>query len=190
MMKHIRNASASAAIVCCGALLSGAASAVTIDLTVTKVVQGQDTGAAFGFDLYQPGTLIPFNPVSLTTFELQNGESADFAPILGFFVTETAGSNQLVDIAIQGAATNIFGGAGYYDTISWVGAANTPNLPGYLDFLSGVIPENGAGGVCLAASCSFDVTFTNVSAVPLPAAAWLFGSGLIGLAGIARRRRA
>jgi len=28
------------------------------------------------------------------------------------------------------------------------------------------------------------------SAVPLPAAAWLFGSGLIGLAGLARRRRA
>jgi hypothetical protein len=29
----------------------------------------------------------------------------------------------------------------------------------------------------------------DVSEVPLPAAAWLFGSGLIGLAGIARRRR-
>jgi len=32
--------------------------------------------------------------------------------------------------------------------------------------------------------CSFDV-----AAVPIPAAAWLFGSGLIGLVGIARRRR-
>lgn len=31
-------------------------------------------------------------------------------------------------------------------------------------------------------------TFTFVSPVPLPAAAWLFGSGLIGLAGVARRR--
>ncbi len=30
----------------------------------------------------------------------------------------------------------------------------------------------------------------NVSAVPVPAAVWLFGSGLIGLAGIARRRKA
>jgi hypothetical protein len=27
------------------------------------------------------------------------------------------------------------------------------------------------------------------SAVPLPAAAWLFGAGLIGLAGVARRRK-
>jgi hypothetical protein len=58
-----------------------------------------------------------------------------------------------------------------------------------LDFLSAVVPDNGAGGVCLAKSCTFDVTFTNVSEVPLPAAAWLFGSGLITLAGIARRRK-
>ena len=29
----------------------------------------------------------------------------------------------------------------------------------------------------------------NISAVPLPAAAWLFGSGMLGLIGIAGRRR-
>ncbi|MDH5570797.1 MAG: VPLPA-CTERM sorting domain-containing protein [Gammaproteobacteria bacterium] len=36
---------------------------------------------------------------------------------------------------------------------------------------------------------TYDYTPT-VSAVPVPAAIWLFGSGLIGLAGIARRRKA
>jgi len=30
----------------------------------------------------------------------------------------------------------------------------------------------------------------NVSAVPVPAAVWLFGSGLLGLVGIARRKKA
>jgi hypothetical protein len=37
---------------------------------------------------------------------------------------------------------------------------------------------------------SFVVTNTSVGAVPVPAAAWLFGSGLLGLAGVARRRSA
>jgi hypothetical protein len=37
---------------------------------------------------------------------------------------------------------------------------------------------NGAGG-----------TLASTSAVPVPAAAWLFGSGLLGLVGVARRRR-
>ena len=32
------------------------------------------------------------------------------------------------------------------------------------------------------------VAFSGTSAVPIPAAAWLFGSGLLGLAGVARRR--
>lgn len=33
------------------------------------------------------------------------------------------------------------------------------------------------------------IGMTDVAAVPIPAAAWLFGSGLIGLAGIARRKK-
>ena len=64
------------------------------------------------------------------------------------------------------------------------------------------------GGVTLAlkvgcgavAGCTADVNWDNVSftadvanappAVPVPAAVWLFGSGLLGLVGVARRKRA
>ena len=35
----------------------------------------------------------------------------------------------------------------------------------------------------------FDITPTGVSTVPVPAAAWLFGTGLLGLFGISRRRK-
>jgi len=34
------------------------------------------------------------------------------------------------------------------------------------------------------------LTYGDVSAVPVPAAVWLFGSGLVGLVGIARRKKA
>ena len=60
------------------------------------------------------------------------------------------------------------------------------------------------GGITLAlkvgcgavAGCTADVFFDNVSfqadvsAVPVPAAVWLFGSGLLGLVGVARRKKA
>lgn len=36
----------------------------------------------------------------------------------------------------------------------------------------------------------YDATYTLVSEVPVPAAAWLFGSGLLGLIGVARRKKA
>jgi hypothetical protein len=149
-----------------------------IDLNVYKVVDGLDGGQEFTFDLYEP--------FSVTTFELGGADSANFAPYLGFFVTEKApGSAQLSSVEVSGSAYY-----GFYDSISWAGPADKPVLPDWLDFLSAVVPDNGAGGVCLAKSCSFDVTFTNTtSEVPLPAAVWLLGSGLIALAGISRRRK-
>ncbi len=45
----------------------------------------------------------------------------------------------------------------------------------------------------IAANCTFELGNTcptTVSAVPVPAAVWLFGSGLLGLVGIARRKKA
>lgn len=63
-----------------------------------------------------------------------------------------------------------------------------------------VLDENGdpvllpvEQSLSIAETCptqTSDCAFTRtVSAVPLPAAAWLFGSGLLGLIGVARRRR-
>jgi hypothetical protein len=40
-------------------------------------------------------------------------------------------------------------------------------------------------------NANFDITsvhVTSVSTVPVPAAVWLFGSGLLGLVGVARRK--
>ena len=46
-----------------------------------------------------------------------------------------------------------------------------------------------AAGVAIAnADLSYNGASVTVGAVPVPAAAWLFGSGLIGLVGIARRK--
>ena len=44
-------------------------------------------------------------------------------------------------------------------------------------------------GPLIGSNINFDVTSLTVTSVPVPAAVWLFGSGLLGLMGVARRRR-
>lgn len=91
-------------------------------------------------------------------------------------------------------------------TIPWV---NNTNYHFLLDFTPGqteiVITSGGApvesfmiadttytlGGFGFYTYSQDNVTFSNliVSAVPVPPAVWLFGSGLLGLVGIARRKK-
>jgi hypothetical protein len=62
---------------------------------------------------------------------------------------------------------------------------------------SGTLPltDDGIGGNPMVAgpfpdfNANFDITSIHVSAIPVPAAVWLFGSGLLGLVGVARRRK-
>ena len=67
--------------------------------------------------------------------------------------------------------------------------------------ISGVAPDNTAraqvmllhiltDGTPAGGSIFWDDASLEVSAVPVPAAVWLFGSGLLGLVGVARRRKA
>jgi hypothetical protein len=74
---------------------------------------------------------------------------------------------------------------------------DTANFDEILDAWLNETPYSGVGGlgisyldveVCINPDCNG--TIDTWGLVPIPGAVWLFGSGLIGLIGIARRRKA
>ena len=81
---------------------------------------------------------------------------------------------------------DIFGEKGFgFDPVSFTIVASGDSIDTYTTALTNK-------GFLFSAKLSKDapMAFIATSAVPIPAAIWLFGSGLIGLIGIARRKRA
>ena len=145
------------------------------------------------------------------TYEDGSSTGADFSVTLEYsdYVITTgmealSGAPLLTTIgySVAYAGTNITGWWGFddnsYSTIDDEGFAfsgesflfdpdTRPSLyftrPGtYTGNISGNAPYSFHGDALL--------TITEINAVPIPAAVWLFGSGLIGLVGFARRKKA
>lgn len=102
----------------------------------------------------------PTTAISIDVFDMDDGSTVK--------LFDTAGT-ELGNYALQNTDTN-----------------STPN------FFERVL-FNGAAGIAgvksIEVSLSRSGAIDNVATVPLPAAAWLFGSGLIGLASLVRRKQ-
>ena len=76
----------------------------------------------------------------------------------------------------------------YYWSGSWLSLGSMNGFTGDMHF---ALNANTAGGSVLDVRWdNVSITADMISSVPVPAALWLFGSGLIGLVGIARRKKA
>lgn len=154
--------------------------------------------------------------VSCTTF---NGNCSPAAPLTPpFTLTATgllnnsfAGDKLVIDISTDGVPTEPTGGGTPNETddaLAITAADNarsagiTVNALGvggvdatFLDALVGINPADSPTGFVITATdfTQFEsALITKIgqeTAVPVPAAIWLFGSGLLGLVGIARRKQ-
>lgn len=141
-------------------------------------------------------------------FEVPGYRFGDFAATINLVEPSAPNADQLFAIVghgydTKGEFTSIF----YNDNIAegaedffiW-GKEQSTNFDWVAILaVSGTVEEGGMGDFCgpvegytcvLEGNITGGYNFEVSRVVPVPAAAWLFGSGLIGLAGLARRRRA
>ena len=85
-------------------------------------------------------------------------------------------------VPIATSSYNVNGATGYPTTLAQLSLGSD-------DGIGGSPMDNGPFSGFNINLDMTSLTFTAVSSVPVPAAVWLFSSGLIGLAGVARRRK-
>lgn len=100
-------------------------------------------------------------------------------------IAEVTGDNAIAD-----ASVDILDDYGYVDILAIASAgtqfgpsSDDDSMNGTFEFMLSAGETNNISGL-------IDSYGDAVSTVPIPAAAWLFGSGLLGLIGIARRKKA
>jgi hypothetical protein len=155
-------------------------------------LKGIGTGT-FSLDLYdQTGAMVDSNTGDTWSLNFDTG-------------TGTINSTQLIfgNPWFAHSLTFVGNGDGTYSGNMLVDYSGTTNIPVTFDWdidLSQVVALDGDGdgipgnamtsGPFPGLTPAFYGTLTGQYAVPIPATAWLFGSGLLGMIGIARRKKA
>lgn len=129
----------------------------------------------------------------------QEGVVSGSTPDMEIWISNTPGSSDALRYnAYNAQAINDYGEPRYTRfslILGGVDVLNYYDLPDYVPNLSDfqnveliAWSENPTTGYRSHLFTVQELAFTEVSAVPVPAAIWLFGSGLLGLAGVARRK--
>lgn len=162
---------------------NNSSSSVNLNDTFYLTVQGSDfaTIVGGGLNLSFNASVLQINSVTInqSVFEFYIGDGTEEG-----IVDNSFGS------LLNTSFNSFFGASGNFDimdiSFTAVGAGTSDLI---LSESSLWVFADEFGGY-YGDQVVFDAASVNVSAVPVPAAVWLFGSGLIGLAGVARRRSA
>ncbi|HEY9202134.1 MAG TPA: VPLPA-CTERM sorting domain-containing protein [Gammaproteobacteria bacterium] len=162
----------------------------TLSVVLMALIAGTAQAAQVNFQLTGYVDYVgPANPFSLSTGDsiYASGTFDDSTLLSGTGVIDFSGAGNDMTITVGSMALtdemDIFGGAnlslfmGDFDSLDYSTGDGT-----FDSFLDSFIGDGSLTGTWVTSS--FEVT-----PVPLPAAVWLFGMGLLSLAGFARKRR-
>ncbi len=145
-----------------------------------------------GFDIIFDPSLVSYVPNSYITDPLLLSDP-DFTRDDNPLVTDPTKQVEIQADRLAGAAFGNFGGLAGPALVGPL--LFTADAAGTAVFSLGASTSTAVGGFSSAITFTeqfpnFIGTTVTISEVPVPAAVWLFGSGLLGLIGIARRRTA
>lgn len=143
----------------------------TLDITYSYATYVSLPANAAG-DYTVTSTLAYTGTVSGDEFTTTAGTGVNVSCVDGSIAC-AAGLNLGVPFATTATPVSGNGGGLFEQPFNVAGGTNTYTLKSYNGFLTS----------------AYTMNFTPTSVVPVPAAAWLFGSALVGLAGAVRRRR-
>lgn len=153
----------------------GTGDSLTVELTGNNFTLGPD-GAAFSL-AWDPSVLSYVN-TSITNpswdSSFVNADSAASGLIDYVFLAKSTVGDAGADFALASFTFNVIGNAG---DVSSLTLSNAPYNVGFIS--PGAAPIN----------VNYINSQVEITAVPVPAAAWLFGSGLMGLLGSMRLRK-
>jgi len=187
-----------------GNMTSFLAAAASAGQTVNwAIMAGDNTGASSrnpGSNRYLSTTTSDFgsNPVSIVNsgivaqwnslYQMQLDTNTAIATGVALDKASVAPNGQYG----QGAYSNSgdWFGTGFNNASAMNSSQNLYLLTGGGGLSTGTARDYLVGVFTMDASGNLSFTSAGTGAVPLPAAVWLFGSGLLGLAGVGRRKRA
>ena len=189
------------------------ASAITTGVDWTSTTSGDLDGVAVTMSNLTASSQSTFNltgsdysgaPLSTTTETLSYNTASNWTAsfsesisdllLYGVFWRGTFGGTDPVVYTFDQAFTILSG----FGSATVSGGNTVLSLPdidfhdGILQFMGPVTSLSVTSSTVCGGDCSFQaLTFgVDTSAVPIPSAVWLFGSGLLGLVGMARRKKA
>jgi len=139
------------------------------DWSLTLTAPNLNEGNPYTFDITQGDTFLRGDVVSATSTELLYDFSTS-----GYFMLM---SNT---VSVSGTTT------AYFWCLETSGCSGGPDLS---EHIGHTIIGGSVADQWVQYTDTDTVVFATVTAVPVPAAAWLFASGLLGLVGFARRKR-